>query len=897
MNNSIFEKITQRIPHQFYGGSSSFKIRGTLVEKNGNTIKLNIGGDKMMEALMKSSVKGEIGETIVIDRKNILQSKLLKENNQSLEAEASSSKEEDILKKWNLPTNEGTKGAMKALEKYGVQISKENIEAFLASKESLGKIIEGMDYDTAIKLMEKDVDLEEESLQKIADMLEKVKGEKEGFSLLNLFTRKKTMTLEEAEKNASQLYGNKMGKDITDVIKALHKAGVEVTKNNVDKVNNIFAKLGDLQDIEENTIIDSIKNKVETSIDNLYKLKNTIVKNVIAVEEKISQLATRAYGAMTYQTDTVTEKDLQRMEDNIKELLTASDIKATEENVRLAKELIKSGLDVSKENIERVNDVKEALSELHRQLDYEKTAALIKSGVQIDKERVTDLLRMLKEITLQKPEGEYLKDASIKDGFSEAEKINSILEAIKNLQSIDEKQLLQLIKKGADFKLGNLQLLTSKDSNKGEMELHLKQADSTTKTLYFNHIKAIDSLNQLKTLDINTIAYHISNKLPNSINGLLHSQQTMVERRLEVTQETVIKDYVMKNAEALGVRGSSMDIEAAKALMKNSLSLNRGNLMQLYEMNSHIENIRNNLSSHTIRQLTAEAVVMEDMDIEVLSALSTGRANKSLSFLQNLGNISQHKETILPILMKNAIPMNLKEINNLELFINNKQQIAMETDRILRLLEKSDRKELKELESRIKGLLREVTDAIKSGKFDTEKTYQQLGKWMKEMEAKAHLLGETERELFQKSSNNLKDSMDLQNQLNKEDTVLQLPVMMENNLKNLQIYIMNKKKNSRKIDPNNMSILLNFDTNNMGNVNIYTGVNHKKVIMKIGVKNQSDKNFFEVNRKQIEELLTGLGYELKEMTFRVEEEQNLLTMAEEIVEDNKPIRSFLDIKI
>lgn len=898
MNNNIFEKLTQRIPQQFYGGTSSFKIRGTLVEKNGDTIRLNIGGDKVIEALMKHSVKGEIGETIIIDKKNILQSKLYKEKNQSLQVEASSSNEEDdILKKWNLPVNEDTKGAMKSLEKFGIQISKENIQTFIAAKEGLGKIIEGLDYDTAIKLMEKDIDIEEDSLQKVADMLEKIKGEKEGFSFLKLFTRKKAMSLEEAEKTASQLYGNKMGKDITDIIKALHKAGVEVTRNNVEKVNNIFNKLEDLQEIEENTIIDSIKNKIETSVDNLYKFKNAIVKNVIAAEEKISQLATRAYEAMGYQPDVVTEKDLQRMEGNIKELLTASDIEATEENVKLAKELIRSGLDVSRENIEKINDIKEALRQLHAQLDYEKTAALMKSGVQIDKESVTDLLRMVEEIVAQKSEGDNFDGIGMKEEFLETEKINSILDTVKDLQLIDEKQLLQLIRKGADFKLGNLQLLTIKGSGKEEVELQLRGVDNTTKTLYHNHIRAIQSLSQLKTLDMDTIAYHINNKLPNSINGLLHSQLTMGGRRLEAPQKTVIKEYVIRNAEVLGVRGSSTDVEAAKALMKNNIALHKGSFMQLYKMNSHIENIKNNLSSHTIRQLTAGTMSMEDMDIETLSALSKGKTSKSFDFLQNLGNIGQQKETILTMLMKNAIPMNLKEIHNLELFLNNKQQIAMETDKILRLLEKSNDKELKDLETKVKRFLGEVTEAMRSGKVDAEKTYQQLGKWMKEVEAKVHLFGEAEREAFQKSNDNLKDSISLQNQLNKEDTVLQLPVMMENQLKNLQIYIMNKKKSNKKIDPNNMSILLNFDTNHMGNVNIYTGVNHKKVVMKIGIKNQSDKNFFEVNKKHIEELLTGLGYELKEMTFRVEEEQNLLTMAEEIVEDNKPIRSFLDIKI
>ncbi|SNS48139.1 hypothetical protein SAMN05446037_101134 [Anaerovirgula multivorans] len=891
MNNNIFQRVTTGIPQQLYGGNtSSFKIRGTLVEKNDNMIKLSIGGNKIIEAQLKGSIKGEVGDTVAIDKKYILQSKLIQEKNPN----------QELGKNSNVASGHEKDGVANTLEKYGVIATKENVQLFMDSKASLDKVIKGLDYDTAIKLIKKNVDIEEESLEKLADMVEKTKGEKEGFSFFKLFSKKKNMTLEEAEKTASQLYGNKMGKDFTDVIKALHKAGVEITKGNVEKINNIFAKLENLQDIQEDTIIDSLKNKIEASIDHLYKMKNAITKNVIAVEEKISQFANQAYETMNHAIDTISERELKGMEEQIKALLTASDIEVTEENVRLAKELIRNGMEVSPENMEKVEEIKNAVRELNLLLNHERAAQLLRSGVQIERENILSLVQHIKEnIEL---EGNY----EVKDKLFQEEKINNILDTIKNLQNIDEKQLLQLIKKGADFKLSNLQLLTEKGSNS---TFDIQELDSSMKTIYQQHVKTLQTLQQLKTLDFDSIARHIGNRYPNTLNGLLHSHQMMEnsERVTENPQRAAIENYVVKNAEALGVRGSIMDIEAARALLKSNIPLNRGNLLGLYEINSHVENIRENLSSYMVTQLAQKGATIEEIELAKLSSyidenpVNRMDINKRFEdikgIIQNIGSIGGEKDSLLSLLVKNAIPTDLKEVNKLSLFVNNKQQIAVETDKILKILAKSDKQDLRELEAKMKGFLKEATGETKAGRFDAEKTYQQLGKWMKAVEEKGHLLGEAEREAFQKSSGSLRDALVLQSQLSKEDTVLQLPVMMENQLKNLQIYIMDKKKGGRKIDPNDMSILLNFDTNNMGNVNVYTNVNYKKIVLKIGVKKQVDKEIFEENTRQIQEMLKNLGYELKEMSFKVAEENHLFSMVEETTGLLQPTKNFLDIKI
>lgn len=887
MNTNMFQRLTNRIPQQFYREStSSFKIRGILVEKNQDTIKLNIGGDKILHARLKSSIDGEVGDSVTIDKKNILQSKLLPEKSQNQEP----------LTPNVISENQEREEMARILEKHGLTATKENLQLFMEAKASLEKVIEGLDYGTAIKLMEKDVAIEEESIEKLAKMVEEIKEEKKSFSFLKFFGKKKNMTLEEAERTATQLYGSKMGKDFTDIIKALHKAGIEITKDHVERINNIFAKLDDLQNIQEDTIIDSLKNKIEASIDNLYKIKNAITKNVIGGEEKVSQYATKAYAAMTYTTETISDQELKAMEERIKEILLASDLEPTKENISMAKELVRNGVELSAENMNKLQEIKTAIKELRQLLDHRRAAELLREGVPIEKENVVKLVKLLKDGIGRE---EYNEGA---DKALMEEKVKKILETIQKLERIDERQLLQLIKKGVDFKLSNLQLVVG-----GKGTFPHQELDASERVIYQQHIKTLQTLQQLNTLDFNSLARHISSRSPNTLIGLLHSHQMKKEdtRPIVIIEKDGIKDHIVKNLEAMGMKESMMEMAATKPFHRNAIVLHRENLLRIYEINGHVENIKGKLSSHILKDLVEKGLAMEEMPLEELSEYVDEKIKTNFNkrvegmgrILQNINRLGQEKETILSLLMKHTIPMELKKVNSLSLFLNNKQQIAIELDRIIKLLEKSHQEDLKELSEKMKTFLKEASDAVKAGGFDIEKVYQQLGKWMKEIESKGNLLTKVEREALEKSTGSLKDALDLQSQLNREDTVLQLPVMMDQQLKNLQIYIMDKKKRGRKIDPNDMSILLSFDTNNMGNINIYAAVNYKKVILRIGVKNQIDQRIFEEKKDHIEEMLKTLGYQLKEMSFRVEEDYHLFSMVEEEKGLLQSTRNMLDIKI
>jgi len=247
--------------------------------------------------------------------------------------------------------------------------------------------------------------------------------------------------------------------------------------------------------------------------------------------------------------------------------------------------------------------------------------------------------------------------------------------------------------------------------------------------------------------------------------------------------------------------------------------------------------------------------------------------------------------------MKNAMPLTLKEVQNLSFFLSNQRQIGHQLDEILNLIDKNENTEVIRIAGELKKVISKINGNIKEGRQIEGRPYEDFSKLLKELESKSSFLTKEDKETLQKVGEKLLDSLELQLQLNREDTVLQLPLMMSEYLKNLQIYVMRDKKGSKKINPKDMSILLNFDTNNMGNVNIYVAVNYKNIVMKMGLANEEDRNLIEKYSAELGKHLEELGYDLKDLSFRISDDNHILSMADEMEKKNPKIKRLLDVRI
>ncbi|ABR47018.1 hypothetical protein Amet_0793 [Alkaliphilus metalliredigens QYMF] len=1041
-----------------------FKITGTLVQKQDQTVTIELGNRKLIELRLKNALEGRVGDQVSIERSQISNSRILHQDKQSSLGKTEGHQYGELLKEMKVAATEEALQAIKRLEQHGLPIKRDNVLGFMTTTNHLDQIVQGLDHQTALYLIEKEMDLEKDSLQQVAKAVKEGKQEKEGFSFFKLFDRGRNLSTEKAESIAKELYGSKMGKDVTDIIKALHQSGTEVKKKTINRVNEIFMKVNELKAGGSETLVDAVKNKVDASIDSLYKLKKAVVKNHIPSGEKVGGVATNTYGALSFKNGPVSEQALQVMEEEIGGILEANGLKNNGENIDLAKNLIKAQVPVTKENIEKIKDMQRDIREISGKLNYEKTAILLESGVDVEKESLEKLTEKLRQLEAQ------IERTPVERAALEA-KAHEIMKDIQGLQKLEDKDLIQLLKLDADFNLEELSRLLDSKMGVGGKDLP-EGVEKGMERIFSAHINVMKPLRDLQSLNFNTLAFQMKNQLPLSLEGLARSHRmlqgeevtSLKEEQLqmpqEINKETMkqVESHVKENGNELGLHGKLMNMDGIQALIKNQLPLNQQNMLRLYEAQQQFQEIQGGLTSQMlmkgvhaglqievmelqelasfIQENAVEALgaysfmdglkrvqvldILHQIDIETLNfhhknalPMTIEALEKSAQFLRGENNqqgfidalkeigvetlptkemldgyekmktweieralndpyvkegqqyreilraeqhlhritqglskgtveimekaglplekmpleeIVQHleknqqkevssekgglnqmleklqhagvnREHIVSLLLKNAIPLNLKEVQSLSLLLKNQEQVGHQIGAMVKELAGNQQEEIKEIHHKMQDLLQEISSQVKSGKVQNERPYEKIAELIKELEGKQHLLDEQTKGRLQQTSDKLLESLEIQGRLNKEDMVLQLPFLMENQFKNLQIYVMNQKKGSKKIDPKNMSVLLNFDTNHMGNMNIYVAVNGKNVVMKMGVIQGEDQKLIEAYEKQLHGLFEALGYELKDLSYRVEKEQHILTMMDEVNQENGVQRNALDIRI
>lgn len=877
MNHGIGKTVYFGVNQAYSNHMASFKLRGTLVSKNGQDIKLDVGNSKILDINLRKELNAKLGDTVVIDKKEILHSRVSDPTVKPLMGEEEG-KYSRLLKSFNLPFQDEYMQALKTLDLHGIHLSKDNLMNFITLKGQLNQIVEGLDYDTALQIVEKDVDLEKEPLEKVAQAVEEVKQEEGHFSLSKLIGSLRGLSTEEAENISQKIYGSKMGKDIIDIIKALNRAGMEISKKNISRINDAFSKLHQVKDMSDEGVIEAIKGKMEASLDHLYRIKHSVKKGAIAVEEKIGQAVSKAYNQFLSRNSSVSSKDLRLLEEDIRELLTREGLENTPERIQLAKEMIKGGTALTKEHFDKIEALKNQLQDLAKLMNHEKIAQLMGKDIDVEKTSISQLLAYIKSLDLEQATNPELTKVK-----AELEKIEEILKQLQQTGEIKDKDLLLLLNRKKDFKLGDVQRIIV-----GEQQISTDISFGAT-------VKMVGILNDVKHINYNSVAYQLNQSAPINLENLALANNYFLDNR-EIPLPSLSSNQIQE-------MGLSIDnqkhMEVAKALIVNEMTLSKGNVQRILDIVGRVQFAKNNLTSQMVTSSVKDGLELEKLELEKLSSYihQKQQSSSTHSIISKLPQMNQEGNNLMAMLIKNGMTPNLKELQRLSLFINNQDQIGHQLKDILELLEKEGKDQFTSELASLKEAVKTVSQGLRDGKVNLKDFQEQLAKDVGKLSSKLETMEGRLKEELSKGISRLGETIETQNNLNNKDTTLQLPMLLDNQIKNLQIYIMNEKKSGKKIDPNKMSILLNMETNRLGNVNVYVGVWQKQVTLKVGVQLQDYKRSIEEQAPQINELMKKIGYEVKELSYKVDEEGNLMDMIDMIEEQQRENRHFIDITI
>lgn len=727
-----------------------YDIEGILVEKNGKDIVVekNIENIKVQYSLrLKEEIAGNIGEIVTIPKEDILSVKMEEveseetENNQ--EVKNNIRRAEDILRELGLEFTKENIRLIEFLLKNNLPITIDTINSYIKSKEYIEKIVDNLDPNSFVKLMEKGINIEEENLQKVAESLEEIKNEK-SFSLKRLLRLERDFTYKEAEQIAKEIYGHKMGKDVYDIIIALHREKVPITKENIDKAVEIMAKVQDLKNLKYETYVSIIKNEKIFNIENLYKINNSYTNSVVDAN----------INAKTFETFTIL-KDTSV--DGLKEMLMELDLEVNVENINILRAFIVNDMAMDKSSYNKIISMKNAVKELLNLLDEDDVVKLEKKGVSVLEE---DIYKLVEEIKTEDSSG-FNKNNLSSTLVSDRSKIEEIKKDLSILGKIKDEDLLLLIKNNEDFTIKSLREIIVSNTYKGS---NLEEK-TLNKVIYISTI-------------FNTLGEELSAKLVSF----------------------TISKYGSPTLENLFM--SKKEINTSRETIVPVDTIDRGGIFEEYIK------ARNSITVNVVKESIKESVSLENMPLNELNNYIQRKVNRykeTQRLIEEIKELRGNEERILPTILKNGLPMTIKEIKEIKSLLDN-------------------------------------LDLYKRGK-DYENNNGLI-----------NLSNGSSMDMNQEKGNKgMKDYIEIEKAADK-DLVIQLPVDINDDYKNLNIIIPDINKG---IDKNNMDFYLNLETSNLGRLKVEVKVIGKEVHVDI-----KEGNSLKGSLNLLAEELDKLGYTL-----------------------------------
>lgn len=720
-----------------------YDIEGVLVEKNGKDIVV----EKTIENKhVQYSLR--LKEELIENLGEIVE--IPKENIVSVKVEEKSTEESE----YNKEDHNDVRRAEDIIRELGLAFTEENIRLveFLIrnglpiSKDSINSYIKSREYLEKIidKLNPNSfVKLMERGIDIEEENLQKIAESLDEISNEKSFSLKRFLRL---ERDLSYKEAEEIAKEIYG-----QKMGKDV-------YDTIIALHKEKLPITKENINKSLE--LMSKIHNLKNIRDEVYIEIIK-EEKIFNIDNLYKLSKSYTSKTIdinfNAKNFEAFTilgdtsiDSLKEMLMELDIEVNTENINILRAFIVNDMVMDRSDYERIKSMKDTLKELINLLDEGEIARLTKKGVNTLEE---DIYKLVEEIKSE----ENLDLVEL----SNSRKIEEIKKDLDILGKIKDEDLLLLIKNNEDFTIKSIkEIINTNLFNRTNIE-----EKTLNKAIYISNI-------------FNSLGEELSSKLvsftlnkygsPTLENLFMSKQEINTSGESIVPVDTIEEGSIFQ--EYIKAR-NSLTVNIIKESIKESKSLEN---MPLYELNNYIQR-------------------------------KVNRYRESQRLIEEIKDIRGNEERILPTILKNGLPMTIKEIKEIKSLLDN--------------LNYANNGEDKENSH---GLINISNNSSMDMNQEREERPKQ-------------------------------DYIEIEKVIDK-DLVIQLPVDIDEKNKDLNIIIPDINKG---IDKDNMSFYLNLETNKLGSVKIEIKVVGREVQVNI-----NEGNSLRENLNLLAEELNKLGYRL-----------------------------------
>ena len=629
------------------------------------------------------------------------------------------------------------------------------------------------------------------------------------------------------------IYGSKMGKDIQDIIISLEQNNVEINKDTIDTIHDVFSKLYNLRDIADEDVAKSLQIDENVSIDTLYNVKNFISTSYISSSNV----------SYSQKTEIPTDKQLESMEDEI--LNTLKDMGFTSEEISIAKAILKQGKDINEQDILVIKEIRDDLSTLQKLLDKDIAAMLIKSDIDISSMDIRQLLNEVNSII------QSMEDiATVVFTEKENEMAISLLDAIKQINS---NTILSNISVKSIFSLSN----TNND-------LYNKFFGDGLNNNFVSHensisLKASIVLNKIESIDFSLIDYrndYISLNYIASKNSIFKQN---FDNEIKLEKLNYQTNYTQ-----------SIDIKV--------------------EINSHYQYLRANMRATNVIQMLNDNIDPMSTDIRTLSNIVSVQNAKQKEIF-DIFNSMEKRDVNFAVsnIISNNQSSTLQNVKkSIDIFKNEDNYI----DILDKIIKDSDKYEFNDVSRIVKNIQRHLENQKNKTKDELRENIQNIFQELSNLENAINSDKKPEKSLLQNHIRNLSENIKQSQKLSQNNDMLQIPFYMNGESNNANVFAKNNKGKKGKINPDDMSVLIDLNTKNLGKMGFFIKVENKKLSIKISGNDESMKKI-KSDVLSLDKNLSSLGYNIDFIDISSPEENAKLSF----VEDNNSTSGNIDFFI
>lgn len=788
-------------------------ISGKILSKNGKNMRIETKAGELYDLITKTDIDIKKGQTLEIKRSQL--DMIKKVDDEKLDEEkVEKEKEEKELQELDLKPTKENLDAIESLKKYGIPVTKENVKKFALIKSSIKDIKDGLNFENISQLLLSGTDLSNLSVSDVSSMVKKLDQSK-AVSLKG-FQKYKAMSYDQARKKAKEIYGSQMGKDIQDIIIAIDKNGGDITKENIDQIHDVFSKLYDIKDIDNGIIAKVSSSGGDISINSLYNTKNLVFSSEITASASAKELNIVSYKGK------INADDIEKMTKQAKEILAQMGLDP-EEYQAIVKDLIKSGYDLDKDTIVDIGEVNQAIAKLTGLLDKNTAALLMQDNTDIANMDIKELLMLVEQIKQQMSQEQLnlvsKEDMDIGKGLLKA--LSSIKLSTVLSTNYTLKNFLFNSPDGRNFYNNYLFPRHKGYENYSKLGLSISETHIIKQTLILSSIEDID----FSKIDLRR----------NNIS-LMHIAKTQgffdADFDEPMSQTKLVKlNYV----------SSTMDINLAKQ-----------------EIKAHFEFMRSNMRAVHVKNMIDSGIDSLRSDIRLIAPMLEAEISKSretLSVFKAIDTVDMNKFAARAVIEEEN--PNFRKLSKfMELSTNNNSYY----DELQKMLEKAKKYKFDEVSGKIENINQKLAkfDVTKDG---VKESMLYLYKSLKDIDKLIDISHRPDKQLLQKQSDEIKENIKKSSELSKNDFI-QIPFSMEQGGSNANVYAKTAgNSQSKKIDPENMSILVDLNTKKLGKAGFFIKVNKKDITLKIsGSKNSAAK--LKENIAGLSKSFETIGYNL-----------------------------------